>query len=301
MPNTCHSILKVYGSSQLAERVRSMISPVFGPCLSDYSNPFLKSEPDNPPLAVVRIESREVPPVMLVEEMSGQEPDLVLELLYSNWARGLRGRRVYQAGDVTSETEEAFQIEAEIETQRGDDSRAAASTRQFDSRPAARQESESGQTTAQSAETSETQPAGHERLSLRAYVKQCLDRGYALRRKSLLDRCDLTPDERDEDRECFATVDALTPNLGDADRFYIEQLEEQYSRSVRHVQHQRDLHDRLARCLCEFENPSVSYLLDAEDHERLQGLSRMLEKLANCWPSTCCQNEAAPEYDPLPW
>lgn len=276
MPNVCHSTLKVYGPSHLAERARNMIAPVFGPCLPDYSNPFLKSEPDNPPLAVVRIDSREVPPVTIVEEMSGQDPGLVLELIYSNWASGVRGSRVYRGGDVTSETREAFQIEAESRGDPGHDANASP----VENQPAAYQECGPVQTVVQDRETSETQPAGDEKLGRCDYVKRCLDRGYVLRRKSLLDRCILTPDERQEDKECLAAVDALTPNLSDTDRFYIEQLEEQYSRRISRVQYQRDLHDRLARCLREFGDPDIRELLAAEDHETLQRMTKVLDRIS---------------------
>lgn len=276
MPNVCHSTLKVYGPSHLAERARNMIAPVFNPCLPDYSNPFLKSEPDNPPLAVVRIDSREMPPVTIVEEMSGQEPGLVLELIYSNWASGVRGSRVYRGGDVTSETREAFQIEAESRGDPGHDANASP----VENQPAAYQECGPVQTVVQDCETSETQPAGDEKLGRCDYVKRCLDRGYVLRRKSLLDRWTLTRDERQEDKECFAAVDALTPNLSDTDRFYIEQLEEQYSRRISRVQYQRDLHDRLARCLREFGDPDIRELLAAEDHETLQRMTKALDRIS---------------------
>lgn len=276
MPNVCHSTLKVYGPAHLAERARSMIAPVFGPCLPDYSNPFLKSEPANPPLAVVRIDSREVPPVSIVEEMSGQEPGLVLELLYSNWGSGVRGSLVYRGGDVTSQTREAFDIEAESRGDPGHDANASP----VENQPALCQESGPVQAVVQGCDTSEMQPAGDEKLGRLAYVKRCLDRGYALRRKSLLDRCELAPDERQEDKECFAAVDALTPNLSDTDRFYIEQLEEQYSRHIRRVQDQRDLHERLARCLREFGYPDVRELLDAEDHETLQRMTKVLDRIS---------------------
>jgi len=275
VPNVCHSTLKVYGPSHLAERARSMISPVFGPCLPDYSNPFLESEPDNPPLAVVRIDSREVPPVTIVEEMSGQEPGLVLELLYSNWGSGVRGRRVYRGGDVTSETREAFQIEAESRGDPGHD----ANVSPVENQAAACPESEPVQTAVQDCATSETQPAGDGNLGRRDHVKRCLDRGYALRRKSLLDRCKLTPDKQQEDEECFAAVDAITPNLSDTDRLHIEQLEEQYSRRLSRVQHQRDLHARLARCLREFGDPDIRPLLDAEDHETLHRMTKVLDRI----------------------
>jgi len=282
MPNICHSTLKVYGPTHLAERARSMIKPVFGPGLADYSNPFLKAEPDNPPLAVVRIESREVPPVSIVEEMSKHEPDLVLELLYSNWGSGVRGSRVYRGGDVTSETREAYQIEAEA--QLGDDSKAAASpspspSPMLDSRPAARQESEPAPIADQPGETSGPEPAGDEKLGLRDYVKRCLDRYYALLRKELHGRRTLTADEKAESDERSATVEAFKQQMNEMDRFYIEQLEEQYSLGMSRYFYRLQLHDRLAQCLSEFSNPAFSELLDAADHETLQGLPRVLEKL----------------------
>ena len=276
MPNVCHSTLKVYGPAHLAERARSMIAPVFGPCLPDYSNPFLKSEPDSPPLAVVRIDSREVPPVSIVEEMSGQEPSLVLELLYSNWGSSVRGSRVYRGGDVTSETREAFDIEAERRGDPGHDANASPVKNQ----PAACQESGPVQTVVQGCDTSETQPAGDEKLGRLAYVKRCLDRGYALRRKSLVDGYAPTPDEVKEQVECLANVDALMPNLSDTDRLYIEQLEEQYSRQIGRGQYQRDLHDRLARCLREFGDPDLRELLDTEDHETLQRMTKVLDRIS---------------------
>jgi len=276
MPNVCHSTLKVYGPAHLAERARSMIATVFGPCLPDYSNPFLNTEPDNPPLAVVRIDSREFPPLTIVEEMSGQEPGLVLELLYSNWGSGVRGRRVYRGGDVTSETREAFQIEVERRGAPGH----AANASPMENQPAACEESGPVQTQAHDEGTSETQPAGDEKLGGRAYARRCLDRGYALRRKSLLDRCAPTPDEVKEQVECLASVDALTRHLDDTDRLYIEQLEEQYSRRISRVQYQRQLHDRLARCLDEIGDPDLRELLDAKDHETLQRMTQVLDRLS---------------------
>ena len=77
-----------------------------------------------------------------------------------------------------------------------------------------------------------------------------------------------------------ASVDALTPKLSDTDRFYIEQLEEQYSRRISRVQYQRDLHDRLARCLYQFGDPDIRELLDAEDHETLRRMTQVLDRLS---------------------
>jgi hypothetical protein len=285
MPNTCHSTLKVYGPTHLAERARSMIKPVFGPCLADYSNPFLKAEPDNPPLAVVRIESREVPPVSIVEEMSKHEPDLVFELVYSNWASGVRGSRVYRGGDVTSETQGAFQIEDEAMAgagpERDNDSRAAASLNpsRLDFRPPARQESEPGQTAVQNGETPSAGASGGAPPSRRDHVSSCLDRFYALLHKKQFHHCTLTPDEEIERDVCSATINAFKQQMNDADRFYIEQLEEQYSLGMSRYFYRLKLHDRLAQCLHEFSNPAFSELLDAADHETLQGLPRVLEKL----------------------
>ena len=89
-----------------------------------------------------------------------------------------------------------------------------------------------------------------------------------------------TPDEVKEQVECLASVDALTPKLSDTDRFYIEQLEEQYSRRISRVQYQRDLHDRLARCLYQFGDPDIRELLDAEDHETLRRMTQVLDRLS---------------------
>jgi hypothetical protein len=66
MPTTCHGTLKAYGDPVHAERARDRIAAIFGPPLRNDANPFLKSEPENPPLLVIRTESREVPPVTLV-------------------------------------------------------------------------------------------------------------------------------------------------------------------------------------------------------------------------------------------
>ena len=114
MPNVCHSTLKVYGPANLAERARSVIVPVFGPCLQDSSNPFLETEADNPPLAVVRIETEEIPPVQAVADISLLQPELRFELGFSNWASGFQGRRIYQGGVVTSGEDEPFCIEEEM-------------------------------------------------------------------------------------------------------------------------------------------------------------------------------------------
>lgn len=284
MSNICESTLKAYGSPHLAERVRAMISPIFGPSLPDYNNPLLKSEPGNPPLAVVRIESQVVPPVSIVAELSRQEPGLVLELLYSNWASGVRGRRVYKGGDVTSETEEKFEIEA----QRGDSANAS----QRENGPSGSRESEPVQPTVQDGESraeewedapflddgiASTQAAGDDKIGLCDYVSRCLDRGYSLRRKSLCSR--LSADERDEDKQCFAAVDALKQVLSDTDRFYIEQLEEQCRLGCNRLECQIDLQNRLADCLEKFRFPFLRDLLDSEDEETLQRISHVLEKL----------------------
>jgi len=173
---------------------------------------------------------------------------------------------------------EAYQIEAEA--QRGDDSKAAASpSPMLDSRPAARQESKPAPIADQPGETSGSEPAGDEKLGLRDYVRRCLDRYYALLRKKLHDRCTLTADEEAESAERSATVEAFKQQMNDVDRFSIEQLEEQYSVGMSRCFYRLQLHDRLAQCLREFNNPAFSELLDAADHETVQGLPRMLEKL----------------------
>jgi len=114
MPNVCHSTLKVYGAVHLAERARSAILPAFGPCLQDSSNPFPDPEADNPPLAVVRIETEEIPPVQMVTDVSLLEPELRFELLFCNPASGFQGRHIYQGGVVSSGEGEPFCIEEEM-------------------------------------------------------------------------------------------------------------------------------------------------------------------------------------------
>ena len=114
MSNVCHSTLKVYGPATLAERARSVIVPVFGPCLQDSSNPFLETEADNPPLAAVRVETEEIPPAQAVADISLLEPELRFELGFSNCASGFRGRRIYQGGVVSSGEENPVCIEEEL-------------------------------------------------------------------------------------------------------------------------------------------------------------------------------------------
>jgi hypothetical protein len=114
MSNVCHSTLKVYGPANLGERACSVILPVFGPCLQESSNPFLETEASNPPLAVVRIETEDVPPVRAVADISLLEPELRFELLFSNWASGFQGGRIYQRGIVTSGEDSPFCIEEEL-------------------------------------------------------------------------------------------------------------------------------------------------------------------------------------------
>jgi hypothetical protein len=114
MPNVCQSTLKVYGPAHFAERARIVIEPIFGPCLPDHSNPFLETEAGNPPLAVVRIASEEIPPFQVVTDVSLLEPELRFELLFSNWASDFQGRRIYQGGVVTSGEDQPLCIEEEM-------------------------------------------------------------------------------------------------------------------------------------------------------------------------------------------
>lgn len=114
MSNVCLSTLKVYGPANLAKRARRVILPVFGPCLQDSSNPFLETEAGNPPLAVVRIETEDVPPVRVVADISLLEPELRFELGFSNWSSGFQGRRIYQGGVVSSGEDEPFCIEEQM-------------------------------------------------------------------------------------------------------------------------------------------------------------------------------------------
>lgn len=115
MPNTCHSTLKVYGPSHLAEKARGLIALAFGACVHDHENPFLETEADNPPLAVVRIDSEDAPPTQLVARVSSCGPEFRFELIFDNWASGFRGRRVYQSGVVASGDDERYDVEAELE------------------------------------------------------------------------------------------------------------------------------------------------------------------------------------------
>lgn len=115
MSNNCHSTLRVYGPPELAKRARGLIELAFGSCMPDRENPFLETEADNPPLAVVRIESEEIPPGQLVDRVSSWGPEFRFELVFSNWASGFQGSRVYQSGTVMSGADEPYSNEAERE------------------------------------------------------------------------------------------------------------------------------------------------------------------------------------------
>jgi hypothetical protein len=275
MANTCLSTLKVYGQKHLAERACSMIKPIFGPCLPAYNNPFLKEEPNNPPLGVVRIESREVPPVSLVAEMSEREPDLVFELIYSNWARSVRGSRVYRGGKVTRETQEDWHPEAELAT----DSTADAALEPMDSGAAAPKEEEADQSMFEGGETPAAQVNGGVTYGHRNYLQYCLDRIYALERKQLVDGRALTPEEEAEQKECSESLITLEPKLNNDDSFYVKQLHEQYRLGLVRDQLQCRLHGDLDQCLKILDYPWVVDLLDVEDRETVQRMSCVLEKV----------------------
>jgi hypothetical protein len=110
MSNSCHSTIKVYGPTSMANYAKQIVGAAIGPCLEDAENPFLRSE-TVPPLAVVRCVSVEVPPARLVKELSSKVPDLSFTLVHCNYMGGRRGEINYEAGVATIREEEEFVVE----------------------------------------------------------------------------------------------------------------------------------------------------------------------------------------------
>ena len=115
MSSVCHSKLKVYGPPELAEKARGLIELAFGACMPEHEKSLLETEADNPPLAVVRLESEEMPPFQRVALVSLCGPEFRCELVFINSAGGLGGSRVFQGGAVTSNVDERHGVEAEPE------------------------------------------------------------------------------------------------------------------------------------------------------------------------------------------
>ncbi len=110
MSNTCHSTLKIYGSTIHTDTARKVADAVFGPCVPDDQNPFLNPKTP-PPLAVVRISSPDVPPTTLIENLSAKLPEMTFTLIYAIPLGDHRGHVTYKAGAVTDQHSETYHVE----------------------------------------------------------------------------------------------------------------------------------------------------------------------------------------------
>lgn len=284
MPTTCHGTLKVYGDPVHADRARDRIAAIFGPPLRGDANPFLKSEPENPPLLVVRTESREVPPVSLVAELSQQEPELVFELLYSNWASCVQGTRVYKNGELTHDEQRPYSLEEQsaakqpvvaVEPHQETGPAVQATEQQgsitIETAPADLGEPESAPDSPKAKETTSSSA----RAAAKALLLQCYESVFQKIRNGEHDSLF----EVSWRRAGLQAYDALVEVMDEAGQFYFEQLEDQLRRRAGRLQEKVDAYTMLKNLLELAVQPPVAAFLDATDRIVLNSMSSVLGKL----------------------
>lgn len=285
MPTTCHGTLKVYGDPVHAERARDRIAAVFGPPLQHDANPFLNSEPENPPLIVVRTESREVPPVMLVAELSEQEPELVFELVYSNWASCIQGTRVYKNGKLTRDEQSPYFVE---ELPAGSEPAVAAKPRR-EPIPAAHDPEQQGpisvEPTVQDCvepESAPDSPAAKETISpsLRAAAKALLFQCYESIFKKIRNGRDDSPFEASWRETGLQAYDALLEVMDEAGQFYCQQLEDQLRLRADRLREKAEAFETLKDLLQRTDQPPLAALFDTDDRVVLSSMQALAMKLS---------------------
>lgn len=279
MPTTCHGTLKVYGDPVHADRARDRIAAIFGPPLRGDANPFLKSKPENPPLLVVRTESREVPPVTLVAELSEQEPELVFELLYSNWASCVQGTRVYKNGKLTHDEQSPYSLEEQP---------AVSVEPHQETAPAVQATEQQGPITIETASDDCVEPesvpdspkakettSSSARAAAKALLLQCYESVFQKIRNGEHDSLF----EASWRRTGLQAYDALVEVMDEASQFYFEQLEDQLRRRAVRLQEKVDAYTMLKNLLELAVQPPVAAFLDATDRIVLNSMSSVLGKL----------------------
>lgn len=285
MANTCHSSLKIYGDPAHAPAARKLVGAIFGPCLHDDANPFLKKEAASPPLLVVRIESIEVPPVSLVQELSEKLPDLEFVLLWNNYLGGRRGHRKYVAGKVADAHREEYRLEREADSQptpSGEDAEYAA-FEQWKHDVVRRAKSRIGSRPSPSA-THKHDSGGPSSPVARPFCTKAtarlhLERCFELVRKQLLTGAMLDQHDQSAMDEDFRTFKLLRLLLDEGDQFHLDQLAEQYKRRAEDLRAQLTAGDKVLTAIGCFEDPAVAAVLTADDWAALNRLGAIGEKL----------------------
>lgn len=282
MPNVCHSTLKAYGPTHLAAQAREAVAAVFGPCLPDYSNPFLETESDNPPLAVVRIESHEVPPVMLVEELSKQLPQLTLVLLYDTYLGGRRGHRKYIAGQVTEEHHEQYCFESEALCPSGSTGAPRVDIPATEAIKASIVAQVRQAVAVARLEHAREQPVAGQASpsSPRELAKHCLASAYKFVWQRTQTGRELSPADGKAMREHFRVCDDICKLLDEEAKFYIDQLDEQYQLRAKRLTARREARESLLAVLGACQDPDIAAALDAQDLEALMRCTPILHKLS---------------------
>lgn len=285
MPTTCHGTLKVYGDPVHADRARDRIAAIFGPPLRNDANPFLKSEPENPPLLVVRTESRVVPPVTLVAELSEQEPELVFELLYSNGERCVQGTRVYKNGKLTHDEQSPYFVEELL----ADDDPTVAIERRQQPGLASQATEQQGPINVEPAaedcvepESAPNSPAAKATTSssARAAAKALLFQCYESVFQKIRNGRDDSLFEASWQETGLQAYDALLEVMDEAGQFYCQQLEDQLRLRADRLREKVAAYKALKDLLERADHPPLAALLDADDRVALSSMQSVVMKLS---------------------
>lgn len=247
MSNTCHSTLKVYGNKVHADTARNVVKAVFGSCVPDEENQFLRTE-SPAPLAVVRISSTDVPPAMLVEELSAKLPGLIFELIYAIPLGDLRGHVKFVARTATYEYAERYLIEEEPRV-------------------------ESNSTVAGN--------PGHvvSLTTIKEIAKQRFDQAYSCIHEEISADYDIPWKEKMTMNLQVEEYELLKSLLGLEGEEDFKRMEQHYKARAQRLAARVKAHDLFRQALMRFETPEIAALLDADDHGALTRVAKVLPKV----------------------
>jgi hypothetical protein len=275
MSSTCHSTLKVDGNAAFAESIREIVTAVFGPCVDD-KGLTAHGSARGCPVAVVQIESAEVPPSELVRELSDKLPELSFVLAYAIPSRGCRGSCTYHGGHAEDG---------------GDESSGGESLRQ-EPADATLGESgrEAGSADAGAANCTQTPAKAYPR-SLRERAQEHLEHGYSF----IFPVNGYSWKDGFEEQEAFRKYEIIRAMLSQEEKHELDELKNDRKARADSLFKQMNAVELLLKGLYQFEIPEVAKHLDAEDRAALGRLMDACGKVGpECYVALVGEDEREP-------
>lgn len=217
--------------------------------------------------------------------MSEQEPELVFELVYSNWASCIQGTKVYKNGELTRDEQSPYCVE---ELPAAKEPVAAVEPR-LKPALAAHEQEQQGPISVEPApadlvepESVPDRPAAKETISpsLRAAAKALLFQCYESVFQKIRNGRHDSPFEaswRETGRQVY---DALLEVMDEAGQFYCQQLEDQLQLRADRLRGKVAAHETLKDLLQRTDQPPLAALFDTDDRVVLRSMQALAMKLS---------------------